>query len=93
MMRMRATAYFFAGLEQAGLLVTAIRFGSKDVTTLARPCQSIKRFSHLDRSIRSCSTGTKCDPLKQIGSFPCKKAKAIYLRFTRRPALHGHRGP
>jgi hypothetical protein len=62
MMRMRATAYFFVVLEQAGLLVTAIRFDSKDVTTLARPCQSIKLFSHLDRPIRSCSTGTKSGP-------------------------------
>ena len=48
---MRATAYFFASLEQAGLLVTAIQLGRSDVTTLARTCQSIKPFSHVDRPI------------------------------------------
>ena len=41
-MRMRVTAYLFAGLEQAVLFVTAIQFSISDVTTLARPCQSIK---------------------------------------------------
>ncbi len=53
------TAYFFAGLEQAVPLVTAIQFGRSDVTTLARPCQSIKLFPLVDRPVRSCSTGTK----------------------------------
>ena len=87
MMRMRVTAYFFAGLEQADLLVTAIQFGRSDVTTLARPCQSIKLLSHLDGSIRSCSTGTKCAPLKQIASLPCKNAKAMYIKSIRLAAV------
>ena len=45
------TAYFFASLEQAGLLVTAIQLGKSDVTTRARTCQSIKPFSHVDGPI------------------------------------------
>jgi hypothetical protein len=53
MMRMGVTAYFFAGLEQADLLVTAIRFDAGDVITLTPPCQSIKPFSRLDGPIRA----------------------------------------
>jgi hypothetical protein len=52
-MRMRVTAYFFAGLEQAGLFVTAIQFGGSDVTTLARLCQSIKPFAHIETGTTS----------------------------------------
>ncbi|WP_271597505.1 MULTISPECIES: hypothetical protein [unclassified Bradyrhizobium] len=42
---MRATADVFAGLERAGLRVTAMRFSGDDVTTPARPSQSIKAFA------------------------------------------------
>jgi len=38
---MSATADVFAGLERAGLRVTAMRFSGSDETTLARPSQSI----------------------------------------------------
>jgi hypothetical protein len=41
---MRVTAYFFAGIEQAGLFVTAIQFGRSDVTTLAGALSIDKPF-------------------------------------------------
>jgi len=51
---MSATADIFAGLERAGLRVTAMRFGVSDVTTPARPSQLLKSFRACWRCVRNC---------------------------------------
>jgi hypothetical protein len=45
---MRATAHVVGGLGRANLPVTAMRFSDTDVTTLARPSQSIKASARAD---------------------------------------------
>jgi hypothetical protein len=70
---MRVKAYFFAGLEQAGLFVTTtIRSGVRDVTTLTRPCQSIRPFSYVDSPIAASRPEVKNG---EIGSKSIQRGK------------------
>ena len=86
---MRVTAYFFAGLERAGPIVTAIQFGTSDVTTLARPCQSIKPQPP-DAStapFEASRTAPEVPTEAIFGTFPCKNAKVAYITFIRLAAV------
>ncbi|QOZ43217.1 hypothetical protein XH89_06810 [Bradyrhizobium sp. CCBAU 53340] len=61
--RTGATAHVFAGLERAGMRVTAMRFSGNDVTTRTRSSQSIKALARV-----GVSSGTAPVSAKTAGS-------------------------
>lgn len=78
----------FAGLERAGLLVTAMRFSADEVTTAAWLSQSTKGSrDRLDPFFELLSNDAKSSRRKQIGCLSCKIPNVVYMCTTRLAAV------